>query len=364
MTPLSTFPRTVTALQSSPYLLYEVVSGSHAYGLATPQSDLDLRGVFILPNEIILSGQYVEQMADEKNDLLYYEIGRFLHLLERNNPNILELIYMPEDCIRFKNPLMDFILARKEDFLTKICRDSFGGYATQQIKKARGLNKKIVNPIAEKRLTPLDYCWILPIGGYDTLPAREWLANENKSVDQCGLIKLDNARDLFVLFYDESGKIGYRGIADEDSNDVRLSSIPKGETPVAYLIYNADGYSVYCKKYREYFEWKEHRNEARYQTNAEHGLGYDSKNMMHCIRLLKMAHEIATDKSIHVRREDRDYLLQIRQGKYAYDDILSVAEALDSGLREAYNQSILPEKVDSSLCPTLLLQIRQQFSRA
>jgi hypothetical protein len=226
------------------------------------------------------------------------------------------------------------------------------------------LNKKIVNPIGEKRLTPLDFCWILPIGAYETLPAWEWLMNENKSEGQCGLIKLDNARDLYVLFYDNSGKIGYKGIADEDSNDVRLSSIPKGAIPTAYLIYNADGYSVYCKKYREYFEWITHRNEARYQTNAEHGLGYDSKNMMHCIRLLKMAHEIATERTIHVRRKDRDYLLQIRQGKYPYDEILSVAESLDHTLRASYDQSILPEKVNSSLCPTLLLQIRQQFSQA
>ena len=30
-----------------------------------------------------------------------------------------------------------------------------------------------------------------------------------------------------------------------------LNSIPKGEKPIAMLYFNKDGYSVYCKKYKE-----------------------------------------------------------------------------------------------------------------
>ena len=32
-------------------IVYECLSGSHAYGLATPESDIDIKGVFILPED-------------------------------------------------------------------------------------------------------------------------------------------------------------------------------------------------------------------------------------------------------------------------------------------------------------------------
>ena len=110
--------------------------GSHAYGTAMPHSDTDIRGVFIQPINEILGFGYVEQVADKKNDIVYYEIKRFLELVQSNNPNILELLNAPEDCILHKDPVFDKILENKKKFITKVCKMSFAGYAIQQIKKA------------------------------------------------------------------------------------------------------------------------------------------------------------------------------------------------------------------------------------
>ncbi len=79
----------------------------------------------------------------------------------------IELLYTPEECIRFKHPAFDLI--RPEVFLSKLCRQSFGNYAMGQIRKARGLNKKIVNPEPRKRRHLRDFCHILEGQGYEDL---------------------------------------------------------------------------------------------------------------------------------------------------------------------------------------------------
>jgi len=122
--------------------LYLVIRGSHAYGTNIPTSDTDYSGVFVQNLDSILGMSYVEQINDDKNDIVIYELRRFLELLAKNNPTILELLNTPEDCIIYKHPLFDKILDNRDSFLTKICANSFGGYARQQIGKAKGQNKK------------------------------------------------------------------------------------------------------------------------------------------------------------------------------------------------------------------------------
>lgn len=74
-----------------------------------------------------------------------------------------------------KNPIMNKF--RQEDFLSKLCKDTFGGYASTQIQKARGLNKKIVNPVEKERKGILDFCVILEDS--NSIPAKDWLKDKN-----------------------------------------------------------------------------------------------------------------------------------------------------------------------------------------
>ena len=65
---------------------------------------------------------------------------------------------------------------------------------------------------------------------------------------------VSHAKGLYVLFFDETGTLGYRGIINGDTaNDVSTSSIPKGEQGLTNLFFNKDGYSAYCREYREYW---------------------------------------------------------------------------------------------------------------
>jgi predicted nucleotidyltransferase len=373
-------------------ILFETIVGSQAYGTQTPTSDIDKKFVYILPQDYILGTGYVEQINVNK-DYVGWEIRRFLELMASNNPTVLELLNSPEDCIVSKHPLFDDILAHKDQFITKICKDSFGGYARQQIKKAKGLDKK-QNWEKDKvtRKDVLDFVYV--IEGEKSIPWKAW--NTDKYDEKfCGVVNVPNARDVYAVYYDgeaemchserydeeirngykESLKkagmamgLGYKGLVKTgeganaaESNQLRLSSIPKGESPICNIIYNKDGYTMHCKDYKEYQEWLENRNEARYVETQEHGQRIDGKNMMHCIRLIRMAQEIGAGKGIIVRRPDAQELLSIRRGEVDLDNLIKMADQSIEEMDSIFDNSDLPNKVNSELVNDLLVQIRKKF---
>ena len=128
---------TIEELKASGHIIFECISGSRAYGLDTPTSDTDIRGVFILPKAQFYGLDYIGQINNESNDIVYYELRKFIELCSKNNPNILELLNVPDECILYKHPIFDDI--KLDDFLSKQCEKSFANYAYAQIKKARGL---------------------------------------------------------------------------------------------------------------------------------------------------------------------------------------------------------------------------------
>jgi predicted nucleotidyltransferase len=352
---------TVEYIRRAGFIIFEAKMGSHAYGTNIPTSDIDIRGIFIQPLKDIIKYGYVDQVSDETNDTVYYELKRFLYLTTKNNPNILELLNAPSDCVLKESALYHEIKKNSKKFVTKSCRFTFAGYAIEQIKKARGYNKKINWEEAEMtRKGVLDFCYILEDVG--SIPFSDWIQKKYKTLSykDFALAKVDHAHDTYAMYRmkkdEPSGIVSDIGKA----NDVQLFSIPKGRKLIGYLTFNKDAYSTHCKRYKEYKEWLKNRNEDRFKMNKEHGKNYDSKNMMHTFRLLKMALEIAESGSINVRRsdEEREKLLKIRHGEYEYDDLIREAEEMIHNLDKAFEESSLPSKIDREEIAKLELTIR------
>jgi hypothetical protein len=228
-----------------------------------------------------------------------------------------------------------------------------------QIKKARGLNKKILNPVEEQRKDILDFCFVTYAQGATLV--KEWLTIRGWQQDNCGLVNVPHIKNLYALFYDDKeGKLNFNGLLrKENSEDVALSSVPVGMVPTAYLSFNKDGYSSYCRDYREYWEWVEKRNQERYENTLQHGKNYDAKNMMHTIRLLDMAEEIATQKRVIVRRPNRDFLLRVRRGEFSYEELLTIAEDKIRTIEARFAESDLPEQPDFAMVNALLIRMRR-----
>ena len=129
----------------------------------------------------------------------------------------------------------------------------------------------------------------------------------------------------------------------------------------AWMHCNQDAFQAHCKAHREYWEWVAQRNDERYQTNAQHGRGYDSKNLMHTLRLLDMAGDIATEGVLHVRRSNRDYLLRVRAGEFEYEALVGQAEEKLACVREAFQRSNLPDQPVRERVIEVLAGIRHEF---
>ena len=373
--------------------LYLVVRGSHAYGTNVPTSDTDYAGVFIQSLDDILGLKYKEQVNDDSNDTVIYELRRFLSLLGTNNPTVLELLNTPEDCIIYKDPAFDFILENREKFITKLCANSFGGYAKQQISKAKGQNKK-QNWEKDKvtRKDVLDFVYV--IEGEKSIPWKVW--NEEGGYEEkfCGVVNVPNAREVYAVYYDLSSYscfsnslpvkirqrmrkhvidkslpfLSYKGLVKTgegdnvaESNALRLSSIPKGETPICNIVYNKDGYSQHCKDYKSYEDWLENKNDSRWVDVKSHGQKIDGKNMMHCKRLMGMAREIVEGKGIVVRRPDAEYLISIRKGEVDLQTLIDDVETEIKEIDRLFSESNLPDSVDMEFIHNLIVKIRKQI---
>jgi len=374
--------------------LYLVVRGSHAYGTNVPTSDTDYAGVFIQSEDDILGLNYKEQINDDSKDTVIYELRRFLGLLGSNNPTVLELLNTPEDCIIYKDPVFDLILENREKFITKICANSFGGYAKQQISKAKGQDKK-QNWEKDKvtRKDILDFCYVIEVE--KSIPWKVWNEDFNYEEKFIGVVNVPNARDIYAVYFDkdafcmfsesisestrknlievrkELGQpmgFGYKGLVktgeginSTESNALRLSSIPKEESPICVVTYNKDGYTQHCKDYLSYQEWLENRNEARWVDVKSHGQKIDGKNMMHCKRLMGMAREIAEGKGIIVRRPDAEYLISIRKGEVNLQTLIDDVESEIKEIDRLFSESNLPDSVDMEFIHNLIVKIRKQI---
>lgn len=341
--------------------IFKAIVGSQSYGTNVVGSDVDYKGVYVQDFKELVGFGYREQYEVGKDEC-YYEVRRFLQLLETANPTVLELLYSPEDCILVCEPEFRLLIDVRERFLTKKCLNSFGGYAVAQIKKARGLNKKM-NWEKESmvRKTPLDFCYV--ITGIGSVGLRDWLRyqkGDGTRQEYYGVSCINNASDLYFI-YPSNGSLGYHGIVniDETSNDLRLSSIPVEEMAKGVVMsYNKDGYIKHCKDYRDYTEWLEKRNVQRYVDIQGHNQQIDGKNLLHCRRLLDTAMEIAEFGEIKVRRPNADYLLKIRRGEVSLDEIIDKAEEDLDLLNGLYAKCNLPDSVDKDFVNELLLKVR------
>ena len=159
---------------------------------------------------------------------------------------------------------------------------------------------------------------------------------------------------------DNNDFFGYSGIVHPDgkSNEVRLSSVPKGEIPICVMSYNQNGYESYCRKYKEYQEWIQKRNPARYESNLKSN--YDVKNVAHCVRLLHMGREFAKGEGFNVVRTwDRDMILDIRNHKYEYEEIIEYVEKVFAEMKELAEKCNLPKNADKQKINDLILKARQ-----
>jgi len=117
-----------------PFIIFQCVIGSRAYGLDHADSDTDRRGIYLPPADLHWSLFGIpEQLEFKDTEECYWELQKFLVLALKANPNVLECLYSP--IIEKTTPLADELLNMRDAFLSKLAYQTYNGYVMSQFKK-------------------------------------------------------------------------------------------------------------------------------------------------------------------------------------------------------------------------------------
>lgn len=270
-------------LHNNPHLgenvILLVVGGSHAYGMDTSTSDIDIRGVALNTKEEILLGENWESVVDIDTDTTIYSFNKIIDLLTMCNPNTIEILGCKPEHYLYIYPLLGkTLLDYKTIFLSQRCIFTFGGYAEAQLRRLENKSARLTSQ------TEYEHHILRSI--------------ENASYDfrtRYGFYPKDAIR----LYIEETGR------DDMDSEifmDLNLHHYPLrdwagmwNEMKSIVSSYNKIG--------------------KRDKVAIEHNkLG---KHMAHTLRLYMMVIDILTKREIITYREDEhDLLMDVRNGEY------------------------------------------------
>ncbi len=119
------------------FIAYKAVVGSRAYGLVHEGSDTDLKGFFVPPAELQWSLEGVpDQIDDEKEQSVFWELGKCVRLALRANPTVLETLNAPE--VLQSSEIAEDLLSIRDAFISKHAYARYQSYAEDQFKR---LNK-------------------------------------------------------------------------------------------------------------------------------------------------------------------------------------------------------------------------------
>jgi hypothetical protein len=353
-------PQSLDALLAQPRsILLECVSGSHAYGLNRPGSDRDVRGIFALPAAVYLGlDEPPVQLSDARGDVTFFALRRFGELAAAANPNMLELLFSPDDCVVRASAGGRRLIAERSLFLSRACFQSHVAYANAQIHKAKGQNKWVNRPQPVEPPTAEDSPESV---GQDPPVRPVRLADAPLRLAECHAAALEHCTELYRLYhYGAAARGVFRG------GNLVPESIPLADEAKRFaglLIYNRNAYDAALRDHRNYWKWREERNPARWETQESGQIDYDAKNLMHTFRLLLAAEGLLREGTLRVRvtGADRDFLLAVRAGEYSYQDLIADAERRTACLAELLPDSPLPEKPDFRAIDSLIREITEEW---
>lgn len=122
-------------LPAGSILMMTLVGGSHSYGSERPDSDFDLRSIYVVPLDELLRvwGAPPRTLSHSSEDVWMWELEHFVSLAGRANPNALELLWAPYLNL---GPFGMHLRANRGLFLSRQVYTTHMGYARGQLGRA------------------------------------------------------------------------------------------------------------------------------------------------------------------------------------------------------------------------------------
>jgi predicted nucleotidyltransferase len=320
--------------------------GSHAYGLNTPTSDEDFKGICIKPKEFYFgflhNFEQHEHMGSKTDgiDKVVYSLDKFARLAADCNPSIIEVLFVDDSDVLKCDAYGEQLRENREHFLSKKARWTFSGYATAQFKRIKTHREWLLNPPKAP-------------------PAR----NDFGLTDQIKVSKseLGAFDSMFNLKTVDDEAVSPERVDElvETARSVLNVELPKD---VITLFTREKAFQAAQTHWGQYQNWLKTRNPARAELEAKFKM--DTKHEMHLVRLMLMCKEMLTSGNVIVKRPDREYLLGIRNGKLPYDELVEVYETLDAECEELYQISnVLPKEPDRVYLDQLISGMTDTYLR-
>lgn len=295
-------------------LCFITFGGSHAYGTNVEGSDIDIRGVMLPTVEELIGLNKIDQKLDEETDTCIYSFMKFVNLARDANPNVIEMLGCREYLIF--NEVGEMLLDSVKHFLSKRCSVTFGGYAVAQL-------RRIENALCHDEFT---------------------IEEQNRHIMEtinATIAKLDERYPIF--------------------KDNQIEVVQKEEK----LYINANIKECRIDEFREAFNSIldiERTYNKLNKRNDKKTPEKMNKHIMHLVRLYLMCFDILEKGELNTFRIEKDFLLEIRNGKFLKDgklteDFYPYIDSLKERMDRALQNNTLPAKPNFNALNDLVIKV-------
>ena len=335
--------------------VYLFRAGSQSYGTNIASSDEDFKGICVADRKYYMGFKHRFEQYEHKNpDIVIYELTKWANLLLGCNPNTIENLFVdPEDMLQV-HPSFQKIIDIRDSALSKNVFASFSGYAHGQMQRL-ALHKAYFesNPV---KPNPADY-GIIENSDFKNL-YNTVRAEVQREVDTGLFNDFQNQPAMTYRFHQV---LSEWKLAREKIWESHLERFVSQED-IYNQILKYKAYQKDLMNYKKYEDWKKNRNPKRAADEAKHKI--DLKFAYHIIRLQSMCKEILNDHKVIVKRKhDKDLYLDIRAGKYNYEEIIEMSNKLKKDCEAAYKTTTLPAQPDYEKFDNLVAEIVDEISK-
>lgn len=326
--------------------IIEIKFGSTLYGTETPNSDLDLKGIFLPSAKQIVLQNYKKtistqrpKLINERNnkddiDIEYFSLDRYLQLLADGQAVALDFFFHPDNMVTYKafgDHTFQFIKENKDKLISKDCT-SYISYSRTQAAKYGVKGSRME---ALKRTLEMLNGFFLhaKLGDYESDIQK--LIEENKSI-----VNLDKTPLIQITQLLDSSKTKM-----VDHLEICNRKMPFG----ASVKFARD---VLQKIYDEY------GNRAH---KAHLDGGKDYKALSHSVRVNSQGLELLKTGHITFPRPDAELLRDIKTRKLPFEQVSELIEQGLVDLVEAQKTSKLREKADQEWIDNFVCDVYTQI---
>ena len=299
-------------------LCFICFGGSHAYGTNVETSDIDIRGVMLPTKEELIGLNKFEQKVDEETDTTIYEFNKFIKLISNCNPNTIELLGC-KDYLIF-NDVGKELIDNVDMFLSKKCINTFGGYATAQL-------RRLENALCHDNYSEKD---------------------KVKHIEQTMNVAMSKLEEENKIYFD-------KGIKTKIVDDKLYLDINIKKAPIEQVRATLNNLLTIEKTFNKL----NHRNSKKTEQKLD-------KHIMHLVRLYLTCFDILENNCVHTyRKNDREFLLEIRNGLFLKDnkltdEFLVYLKELEDRLDKDKLETKLPEKPNFKAINAFVMDVNKK----